>query len=307
MTKDGLEDTADGTFHLNEGARAALKLTDAERIYRIRSARWIGYTKAKELLDKLEDLLTHPKRHRMPNLLIVGDTNNGKTMIINRFHQNHPADDNPEGDAIILPVLIIQSPPVPDENRFYNSILEAVSAPYRASDRVDKKQFQALKTLERVSLRMLIIDEIHNLIAGSLNKQRHFLNTIKYIGNELQVPIVGVGTQDAFVALQTDPQLSNRFEPAVLPRWEMGHEYLRLLASFERMLPLKRASNLTETTLALKLLSMSAGIIGELSALLTKAAVKAIEGSDEQINIKLLSSVKWLGPSERKLKKVKDV
>jgi hypothetical protein len=228
-------------------------------------------------------------------------------MIVNRFYQKHPPYDNPEGESIILPVLIIESPPVPDENRFYNAILEAVFAPYRASDRVDKKQFQALSILKRVCLRMLIIDEIHNLIAGSLNKQRHFLNTLKYIGNKLQIPIVGVGIKDAFVALQTDPQLSNRFKPAVLPRWEMGNDYLRLLASFERMIPLKQPSDLTETTLALKLLSMSEGIIGELSAVLTEAAVKAIKGGDERISIKLLDSIKWIQPSERKLSRGKSV
>jgi GTPase SAR1 family protein len=57
--------------------------------------------------------------HRMPNLLIVGDTNAGKTMLANRFVQVHPADDNPHGEAAIVPVLAIQTPPGPDEGRFY--------------------------------------------------------------------------------------------------------------------------------------------------------------------------------------------
>ena len=62
-------------------------------------------------------------------------------------------------------------------------------------------------------------------------KQRHFLNVIKYLGNELQIPIVAVGTHDAFNAVQSDPQLSNRFEPALLRRWTLTDDYLRLLAS----------------------------------------------------------------------------
>jgi hypothetical protein len=61
--------------HLSAAARGALDLPTAERIERIRRPRWIGYTRAMQLLDKLDDLLTHPKTHRMPNLLIVGDTN----------------------------------------------------------------------------------------------------------------------------------------------------------------------------------------------------------------------------------------
>lgn len=39
----------------------------------------------------------------------------GKTMIINLFKRLHPADDNPEGETIHLPVLIVQAPPTPSE------------------------------------------------------------------------------------------------------------------------------------------------------------------------------------------------
>jgi hypothetical protein len=286
--------------HLNEAARETLKLAVEERINRIRRARWIRYSRANEILEQLEDLLTHPKTHRMPNLLIYGDTNNGKTMIVRNFHRKHQASDNPDGEEAVVPVLLIQCPPVPDEGRFYNAVLEAIHAPYKPSEKDDKKQFQAVKTLRRIHLRMLILDEIHNLIAGNLGKQRHFLYTLKYLGNELQIPIVGVGTKDALVALQTAPEMANRFEPAHLPRWEMGVEYLRLLESFERMLPLKKASNLTEQNVAIKLLSMSEGLIGELSAILIKAAVKAVKSGGEQITVELLNSIKWIPPSKRR-------
>jgi hypothetical protein len=126
--------------HLNATARMALDLPPAARIARLRSPRWIGYPRAKALLAKLDDLLTHPKTHRMPNLLIVGDTNAGKTMLANRFVQLHPADDNLDGDAAIVPVLALQAPPSPDEGRFYNTILEALCAPYTPRERVAQKQ-----------------------------------------------------------------------------------------------------------------------------------------------------------------------
>jgi hypothetical protein len=99
--------------HLHAAARGVLDLPAAERIEHIRRPRWIGYTRAKQLLDKLDDLLTHPKTHRMPNLLIIGDTNAGKTMLANRFVQLHPADDNLNGNAAIVEVLAIQAPPGP--------------------------------------------------------------------------------------------------------------------------------------------------------------------------------------------------
>ncbi|MBP6918808.1 MAG: TniB family NTP-binding protein [Legionellaceae bacterium] len=42
-----------------------------------------------EAVIKLEALISHPKRQRMPNLLIVGPTNNGKSMIIEKFRRTH--------------------------------------------------------------------------------------------------------------------------------------------------------------------------------------------------------------------------
>lgn len=286
--------------HLAPSTAQCLALSVEDRIARLRAPRWIGYPRSKTVLAKLEDLLCYPKSHRMPNMLLVGETNNGKTMLIERFRSRHPAYDNLRGEGVRVPVLVIQAPPTPDEGRFYNAILEKLFAPYRANDRVDRKQVQTIKLLRYVQLQMLVIDEIHHILAGNLNKQRTFLNVIKYLGNELQVPIVGVGTKDAFRAIQTDPQLANRFEPALLPRWSFDTDFLRLLASFERMLPLAEPSFLYDTSLATKLFSMSEGFLGELSTLLTRAGTAAVQSGRERIDTKLLDGMGWVSPSDRR-------
>ena len=286
--------------HLNTAAREVLDLPAAERIDHMRRPRWIGYTRAKQLLDKLDDLLTHPKTHRMPNLLIVGDTNAGKTMLANRFVQLHPADDNPEGEAAIVPVLAIQAPPGPDESRFYNAILEALFAPYNPRERVAQKQIQVLRILKGIDLRMLIIDEVHNILTGPVNKQRQFLNVLKYLGNDLQIPLVGLGTKEALRAIQADPQLANRFEPAALPPWQLNQDFQMLLASFERVLPLRKPSRLADERIARKLLTLSEGSLGELSALLTLAAICAVQSGSERIDEKVLAALDWAPPSERR-------
>lgn len=290
----------DTPSHLLQKAAAYLERPDQERITYIRSPRWIGYPRAQEILTQLENLLTHPKAHRMPNLLIVGDTNNGKTMLVRRFCNQHKPDDNPEGEAAKVPVLFVQAPPVPDEGRFYNAILELLFAPYKPGDRADRKQFQAIKLLRTVGLRMLVIDEIHHLLAGSMTKQKAFLNVIKYLGNELEVPIVGVGTRDAFRAIQTDLQLSNRFDQALLPRWANNEMFLRLLATFERSIPLRNPSNLTDGALADKIYSMSEGYLGEISRVLESAAVRAVETGLERIDKRLLDGIGWISPSDRR-------
>lgn len=291
---------SDHPSHLLAKAAAYLDRPDEERINYIRSPRWIGYDAANSILDRLESLLTHPKTHRMPNLLIVGNTNNGKTMLVKRFCTRHPPEDNKEGQSFVVPVLFVQAPPVPDEGRFYNAILDLLFAPYKPSDRVDRKQFQAIKLMREVGLRMLIIDEVQHILAGNLTRQRTFLNVIKFLGNELEIPIVGVGTKDAFRALQTDTQLANRFDHAKLPRWKNGDDFIRLLMTFEQMLPLRKPSMLDEPALADRIYSMSEGYIGEISRLLVEAAIAAVKTGKEAIDKRLLESIGWVAPSDRR-------
>lgn len=54
----------------------------------------------------------------------------------------------------------------------------------------------------------------------------------RYLGNELQIPLVGVGTREAYLAIRSDDQLENRFAPMVLHPWEVGEDTRSLLASF---------------------------------------------------------------------------
>lgn len=286
--------------HLLAKAASYLDRSDEERINYIRSPRWIGYDTANSILERLESLLTYPKTHRMPNLLVVGNTNNGKTMLVKRFCSRHQPEDNKEGKSIVVPVLFVQAPPVPDEGRFYNTILDLLFAPYKPSDRVDRKQFQVIKLMREVGLRMLIIDEVQHILAGNLTRQRTFLNVIKFLGNELEIPIVAVGTKDAFRALQTDTQLANRFDHAKLPRWKNDDDFIRLLMTFEQMLPLRNPSMLDDQALADRIYSMSEGYIGEISRLLVEAAVAAIKTGKEAIDKRLLDSIGWVAPSDRR-------
>lgn len=275
-----------------------------ERIPRIAAALhgggWVRYPRAEAILAKLEDLYALPRYHRMPHMLIVGDTNNGKTMIAKRFCENHEPTNVVNVQESEVPVLMIQAPPTPDEGRFYNNILDKIYAPLRMSARNDQRQLQVQRFLEIVGTKILIIDEIQHVLAGSMSKQRQFLNVLKYLGNELQMSIVAVGTRDAFNVIQTDPQIANRFEPAVLPRWQLDTDYLRLLATIEPLLLLKKPAGLTTPAVATKILAMSEGTIGEICRLIEKAAICAIDYETEEINEALLDDCDYGTPSARR-------
>src|SRR6202035_492111 len=144
--------------HLIPAAAAEVDRPVDERISRLRRSPWIGYTRAQAILERLEHLLEHPGSHRMPNLLLVGDTNNGKTMLIRRFVELHPVKPADLGST--RRVLLIQAPPVPDERRLYFAILDALHAPYSPSGLTAAKMMQVITVLRKVGVRMLVIDEI---------------------------------------------------------------------------------------------------------------------------------------------------
>jgi hypothetical protein len=127
-----------------------------------------------------------------------------------------------------------------------------------------------------------------------------FLSLLRFLGNELQIPIVAVGTKDAYLAIRTDPQLENRFEPAVLPVWKDDVEFARLLASFVSILPLQKPSNILSKEARASILERTEGTIGEISTLLRRAAELAITSQQEFIDLDLLSSVNYLGPTARR-------
>lgn len=290
----------DDLSHLNPKAQEAMLLSDTERIAYIKKDRWIGYSRVKEILAHLEDLLSHPKIDRMPNMLIVARTNNGKTRLMKRFMGLHPADENPGGPAIIVPVLYVQAPSTPDEGRLYDMILFKLCKRFRPSASPKEKLMIVLKELSQVSLGMLAIDDINNLLAGPVTKQKQFLNTLKLIGNELKIPIVGLGTADAMRATQSEPQLENRFLPEILPRWNMDIEFRKLVASFEKVIPLRYPSDLQSVLIAAKLHAMSEGSIGELSTLLNMAAIKAIKTGIDKITPEILGTCGFVPASKRK-------
>jgi hypothetical protein len=288
--------------HLLPQIRALADAPAEMRIRRIRMDRWIGYARAEAALAAMEDLLTFPKRTRMPNLLLVGPSNNGKTMIVEKFRREHMrgAEADLREGAIAVPVLKVQMPPAPDERRFFSAVLEALGASNRSNDRLAAKQDMAMRMLRATNVRLLAIDEVHNILSGSRDQQRRFLSLLRWLGNELQIPLVAVGTSEALRAIQSDDQLANRFMPFSLLSWRLDAEYLRLLNTLEAMLPLRERSGLVEPAFAQKLLNAAEGILGEVVNLVTTAAVAAVAAGEERIRIEKIDDIGFMPPTERR-------
>lgn len=288
--------------HLNNllpSVKEKLNLSIEERKEFLLEEKWITYPNAKEILDKLEFLYKHPKKSRMPCMLIVGETNNGKTSIINKFLKSHLPYESEE--VTITPILSVVAPETGSISDFFSKILQSLCVPYRNGDKINKKRELIDNYFKLSEIRMLIVDEIHNILVGAVSKQKAFMNSLKNLSTELQIPIVIVGIPDALHATNTDSQINNRFKPVALRKWQLDRTYLSLLASLEKILPLKNSSNLYSIKeLAEYIFDTSEGYIGEIIELITAASIYAIDNKIERIDIKVLKNCGFVKLSLRK-------
>ncbi|MFC4523615.1 TniB family NTP-binding protein [Cupriavidus pinatubonensis] len=288
--------------HLHPSARAWADEDAPSRVRRIRTDRWIGYARAQAALAAIEDVLSFPKRTRMPNLLLVGPTNNGKTMIVEKFRRSHPpiaAVDAEDGIARV-PVLKMQMPAGPDERRFFGAILAELGMDHWPKERVAAQQNLAVRLMRTADVRVLVIDELHNVLSGPVLQQRRLLNLLRWLGNELQIPLVGVGTAEALRAIRSDDQLANRFGPVALPLWDEDEAYRRLLSTLEALLPLRKPSGLAQPALAGKIFALSEGVLGEILSIVTRAAAVAVTSGAEAISPRLIEKTGFISPTGRR-------
>ena len=272
--------------HLRPEARRIAEIPAVERLDCLATDRWIGYSRAQDALKRMGMLLaTQPGRVRPQNMLIVGPSNNGKSTIAEKFQRQHPRRSSEERDRHIFPVLAVQMMPDVTAPRFYAQLLDTLGSPFGTMRQTDRRNAVTLNLMQACGVRLLLIDELHNLLCGPSSRQREVLGLIRYLGNELRIPIVALGTKDAWLALRLDDQLENRFQPFLLSRWGDDPETGRLLASFE----LRRL-----------IVERSEGLIGEMHQLLSSATAHALMEGRERIEECDLMNCSFQVPSHRR-------
>jgi hypothetical protein len=113
--------------------------------------------------------------------------------------------------------------------------------------------------------------------------------------------IVCLGTEEMMRVIRSVPSVENRFSPVLLPQWHIDNEFRKLLASFEKIIPLKYPSDLQDSsTLTAKLLTRSEGTIGELKALLAAVATDAMRSGTERITEEMIDGCTYVSPSTRR-------
>ncbi len=283
--------------HLTDDAGAVLAESIDDRIYFIRSKRWIAYPKAIEILGHLNDLLKHPRTTRMPSLAVYGDSGIGKSMLVEKFKDDHSQSAHAWPHRPRSKLLVVELAGRPSERRLFAQILAVLGAPQSPRATIAELERTTIRLLEDLSVQVLVLDEIHNVLAASWREQRVVFNTLRNLSNVLKLSLVCFGIMEARQAINGDVQLARRFDSFLLPRWMAGNEFEQLVLAIVRNLPLKEPSVLTVKGLR-RILLASDGVSARIFRMLNDVAVDAIETGAERITDEALERYRPLGEDE---------
>lgn len=277
--------------HLAEGYKEVADLDIEKRIAFIRRERYLQFEHSEALLRKMELLFEDEDRDRPNGMLIAGESLMGKTSILKQFQRRHRASDNPDGDHAIIPVVYVQFPERASAD-LYKEILRVLNAS-PPSWTGSFPRGECVVKLKEVGMRVLVVDEVNNLMVGTEDERKAALNSIKYLMNETMRPVVAGGTGEALRTVKSSTQMVSRLRTNVLQPFVLDEAFLSVLVIFESTIPLQEPSNLHDIEIAEKILTMTGGVMGQISDLLAEAAQDALLNGKECITLDSLNALVW--------------
>ena len=269
---------------LQPEAEAALSESDNIRIDLITRDRMILYPAMVGVQAQADWLFNEPIRMRARGLVICSRAGNGKTSLAQAMSRRFSSVGN--GDESCA--LMISMAGVRDARTVYGRILETLGSPARVSHRLSDRELLVTRLLKVVNCRLLILDEVQDLLLGSEREQQRALEAIKFLMNERCLPVLAFGTEKAGQGFGSDPHLAARFKEFTLPLWKADNTLANFLATYERFLPLKKVSNLATPDKVALLAKLGNGVLDNIIQRVQNAALMAIANGSEHITLDLL-------------------
>lgn len=283
-----------------KSAEKALSLPPPQREDFVKKKFWINYDDAVKVLEELDLLLKATPEDRMPCLLTIAESNNGKSDLFDYFRKKHPPVGDDNGNAVSIPLLCVSAPASPDEAEFLSNIITEFGVPFNPAQKPRLLLAQALRLIHEYKVRLLLIDEFNQIGTGTAGKQRHFLHRLRLFSKAARISIAGAGTPESIGLTTLDRQFKTRFPLFPLRRWKKGEDRtLSLLAAIECRLPFPEWSNLDSISFSNRLIDESEGTIGDLIELTEKMACYAISVGASRLTVEMIKDVGWIKPSQR--------
>jgi len=282
--------------NLHPNAKKLLSKPDHIRIRYIKNRFiFIEYIAGKEVIKEILDLFEQPVRPRMEGMALISPTGNGKTTLIERFIKEYA--------SIIGNLVRVEIPERATLKEFYADVLAKLGNPVSTTKSTGDLRRKIIEELKTQKVKMLFVDEIHNLLDSRREHLKDVLNGLKSLNNKAQIPIVLIGIELTSQILAKDDQVKDRYFSFELPIWSYQKGKTKeikarnkplkdLLATFEANLPLKKKSELHSDGLVSQIHQKSQGKIGRIDWIIRRAAVKAIQDGTECITDTILNKIR---------------
>lgn len=216
-----------------------------------------------------------------PSMLLTAGTGAGKSATINYYIENNLSRNE---------VLITRVRPTLLETLLWMAKELGAYRNSRAKPSDIGLTDRLIETSKRVGLKLLVIEECQELFERTSHNQRQDIrDRLKMISDECRLPIVFVGLHSAELILE-DSQWNRRIMVRrTLPYIKLTDEsaidnYLDVLQALENTVPLPFKVPLTDVDFAMRLLSASKGILGEIKELIAAALEVALENNKRCIS-----------------------
>ncbi|MBZ9751512.1 TniB family NTP-binding protein [Deinococcus sp. HMF7604] len=288
--------------HLSPETRAVVGMNSKVREDWLYQMPFFAYDAMWPIFNEAMFLARQPRLPRPHNLLIEGPTNSGKSALLALI----AAALKPGGDHALdhpVPVMLYKCASGVRRDDLVDGFLRGSGLEIlprrrlRAGDLIHYAPIMRLR-----GPRVVLIDEVHNLFsrAGSKHTVTDTIPTLRDLSMQCQVPLIAAGVKKALYAIQSDPQLENRFTVMRLPPLQSGAPFVRMLMAFERWLPLPEPSQLRQPAFAQYLYDLSGGWIGELKDVLHRGLRYAIQHQTPCLIVDLMQAAGCLSAKERR-------
>ena len=136
---------------------------------------------------------SHPK-NRMENILLIGESGMGKTMLVRKFERQNAAKFDDVAGLQRRPVVAMLMPAPSDGDSLLRSAACrgecAGGRPFHSQLSLPRTRHPLATTARHPGV---VIDELNSVLAGTPRQQRVFLQLLRFLSNELRIAFVGVG------------------------------------------------------------------------------------------------------------------
>lgn len=249
-----------------------------------------NFAQAVSRLERVIELARNGAESR--HTLLIGESGTGKTWLAEHVKSLYPSYTSPS--AVVIPVLLVPTPPIPTLKGLAEAILTALCDPLAHRGTASDKRKRALGLMRQCEVILIVLDEFqHFLDHGKFDSLISVSDWLKRFIDDANVPCLLMGLPRCEAILQVNEQLRRRFSsrlelPAFSIETKQGElEFRSILKEIDKSLPTEQSSGLAEVDLARRLHFASNGLIGYLRTLITEAFELMASENRSSLDVKL--------------------